>query len=742
MLENPAANLPILQGDIWQVALDVPLDRLFDYRAPTDRRYIEVGARVIVPFGRRRLLGIVLGASDASSFEGSRLRTVEQVLDELPAVPVDALDTARFCASYYHHPLGEVLFAALPGMARRAGPIRPARVLGWRLTPAGAVANPEALSPRARVPQKLLASLQAQPMQSHRALVALGSGVARHLQGFLERGWVEPLFRLTGTGQDTTPLPTLTDAQAAAVSAVKGFGHRFVACLLHGVTGSGKTEVYLRLTAEALARQEQVLLLVPEINLAPQLRRRLEQRFPDTIVAELHSGLSERARLDHWQTAARGEAGIVLGTRLAVFSPLPRLGLIIVDEEHETAYKQQEGLRYHARDVAVARAKRSGVPIVLGSATPTLETWQNAHNGRYHLLELPERAHAAARLPDVRLIDLRRHSAGENGLAPPALQALEQAQQHQIQSLVFINRRGFAPVLWCKQCGWAAPCPRCSVRLTLHQRRRALSCHHCGYESPITPACPDCGNLDLNAMGQGTQRIEAALTEHFPTARILRVDSDSGSGAGAGAALLESVHHGEIDVLVGTQMLAKGHDFSRLGLVVVINADAALYSPDFRAAERLFAQLMQVGGRAGRSAAAGQVLVQTAFPGHPLMQALLRHDYAGYVAGQLAERKAAAFPPYSHQAMLRAEAVSQARAQAFLAEARRWARQFSLEGESVDVFDPVPAPVARVAHVERAQLLLQSASRRSLHHLLEALMPMLRKQAPAGVRWVLDVDPL
>jgi primosomal protein N' (replication factor Y) len=509
---------------------------------------------------------------------------------------------------------------------------------------------------------------------------------------------------------------------------------------LHGVTGSGKTEVYLRLIAQVLAAGRQVLLLVPEINLTPQLEGRVRARFPDTETVALHSDLAEAARERNWRAAFAGEAGIVLGTRLAVFTPLPRLGLIIVDEEHDPSFKQQDGMRYSARDVAVFRARQAGIPVVLGSATPSLESWANVRGGRYRLLTLARRANAQAVLPSVALTDTRRMPLQE-GFSPPLLAAIEQRLARGEQSLVFLNRRGYAPVLACPACGWVSRCRRCAANLVLHQADRRLRCHHCGFEARVPKSCPTCGNQDIHPFGRGTQRVEGWLQERFPSARVLRVDRDSVKSRKQWEVVLERIHGGEADILVGTQMLAKGHDFPKLTLVGVLGADAALFAADWRSPERLFAQLMQVAGRAGRAELQGEVLVQTEYPDHPLYAALVAHDYAGFAGAQLAEREQAGFPPYSFQAMLRAEAPAMADAIAFLATA--CALPVVREHPAVALYDPVPMRLARMADLERGQLLAESPSRPAL----QAFLPRWRAaietiKAPARLRWHLEVDPL
>ncbi|HUO44127.1 MAG TPA: primosomal protein N' [Burkholderiales bacterium] len=537
------------------------------------------------------------------------------------------------------------------------------------------------------------------------------------------------------SGADAAAGPALSAEQRHALKQIRA-GHGFVPWLLRGVTGSGKTEVYFHLVADALARGKQALLLVPEINLTPQLEAQIAARFPATPLATLHSALNESERLHNWLAAQSGRAGIVLGTRLAVFAPLPRLGLIVVDEEHDTSFKQAEGLRYSARDVAVLRAKQREILVVLGSATPSLESYQQALAGRYRQLVLSRRIHAE--LPSIECIDTRR-AALIDGLSQPLLAALHATLKRGGQSLIFINRRGYSPVLMCRSCGWTSDCRRCSAKLVLHLQEHLLRCHHCGHTEPAPAACPQCGDQDLLPVGQGTQRIEAALARMLPGARILRIDRDSTRRKHAWREMREQIQSQQIDILVGTQILAKGHDFPRITLVGVLNADGALYSTDFRAGERLYARLAQVAGRAGRGEHPGRVLVQTDFPDHPLYRALCRDDYAAFAETQLAERRQAGLPPFVHQAALRAEAPQLATALDFLARA---AASGSRIADGVTLLDAVPAAVTRRAGIERAHLVVESRSRRALQDFLFRWRQQLEAAAVRKVRWMIEVDPL
>ncbi len=553
---------------------------------------------------------------------------------------------------------------------------------------------------------------------------------------------LDPPARRAGRVQKAKPgplPPALTAEQVRAIEAVTVDGG-YSAQLLFGITGSGKTEVYLQLVERVLALGAQVLLLVPEINLTPQLEARVRGRFPERTVVALHSELAEAARERNWRSAFNGEADIVLGTRLAVFTPLPRLGMIIVDEEHDASFKQQDGMRYSARDVAVVRARQAAIPILLGSATPSLETWANAQGGRYGMQTLRERANPEARLPAVRVLDTRKMAMRE-GISPPLVEAIRERLVRGEQSLVFLNRRGYAPVLACPACGWVSGCKRCAANLVLHLADRRLRCHHCGFENGIPRACPTCGNQDIHPFGRGTQRVEAWLQGEFPEARILRVDRDSVKSRKQWEAVLTRIHAGEADILVGTQMLAKGHDFPKLTLVGALGADAALFAADWRAPERLFAQLMQVAGRAGRAELKGEVLIQTQYPDHPLFAALKAHDFEGFAASQLKEREQAGFPPYAFQAVLRAEAPEMAAAIAFLSCATELPMLAS--HDQVMVYDPIPMKMARLANLERGQLLVESYARPAL----QAFLPRWREaieqiKAPSKLRWHIEVDPL
>jgi primosomal protein N' (replication factor Y) len=725
---------------IARVALDVPIDTLFDYRIEAGQR-VAPGNRVRVALGRRTAVGVVMETGSEPAVSRERLRPIQEVLPDEVRLASDVLALLRFCQRYYHYPIGQVVATALPAAARRAKPLRLEDPRRYFPTPRLAAAGIEVLPPRQvlarRLARRLLESGGLEAAEARRLSPRWRPAMARLLAQGLAECRSEPREpREPGNG---TSLPPLTPEQAAAANRIRAHLDRYHTWLLHGVTGSGKTEVYLHLIAEVVAGGRQALMLVPEINLTPQLEERVRSSLPGALVVTLHSGLPEAERTRHWLLAATGEADIVLGTRLAVFTPLPRLGFLVVDEEHDPSFKQQEGLRYSARDLAVLRARGRNVPVVLGSATPSLESHANALAGRYRRLTLTRRAHAEATLPSVRIVDLRGAAGPGELLSAPLREALGERLARGEQSLIYLNRRGFAPVLFCRACGWTSQCRRCAAKLVLHAADRRLRCHHCGAEAMPPARCPDCGSADLLPLGHGTQRLEGALRSAFPGIRVLRVDRDSTRRRQAWPAMRRSIHEGAVDVLVGTQMLAKGHDFSRLTLVGIVDPDAALYAADFRASERLFAQLMQVAGRAGRADRAGEVILQTRFPDHPLYRALAAHSFEAFAEAALGERREAGFPPYVHQALLRAAGHRLEACLAFLAAAAQAAREAR---KGVSVFDPVPAALPRRKGLFQAQLLVQSASREALQRFLDGWVPRLEHLAARRVRWSLDVDPL
>jgi primosomal protein N' (replication factor Y) (superfamily II helicase) len=723
---------------IVQVAVPTPLRRTFDYLSAV---YMPPGVRVRVSFGRREVVGMVVGEVERSDLPHSRLKPITQSLDAGPLLGPRSLDLLRWAADYYHHPLGEVIHAALPALLRQGRAGIPGGVKVWTLTPEARGVDPESLK-RAPAQRRLLHALMAAPegLEADQ-LAQISPRWTAGLKALHTKGWVSSHERDSRpvSGCDTEALPVLNPGQQSAVLAVTADVSHFRPYLLHGVTGSGKTEVYLNVIEKVLGQNHQTLVLVPEISLTPQLVGRFEQRFR-TPIAVLHSGLNDQERLNAWLAARDGRAAIVLGTRSAVFTPLRNPGLIVVDEEHDASYKQQDGFRYSARDVAVMRAAREKIPIVLGSATPSLESLRNARDGTYTLLELPDRTGGAG-MPEVRLLDMRRLKPSE-GLSLPLREAIAARLVKGEQSILFLNRRGFAPVWMCFDCGWVAPCRRCDAQLTLHQKRQKLLCHHCGAEQAMARRCPACQGQNLHPLGEGTERVEDALTKFFPKARIERVDRDSTSRKGALEEKLRRVHAGEADILVGTQMLSKGHDFPNVTLVGILNADQGLYGTDFRSGERLFQLIMQVSGRAGRADKPGEVLIQTWHPDHPLFSALQRHDFHGFAGFALTERRETGYPPYSHLALLRAESPAPGAALKFLHEAHALATRL-ISDNSLRIMAPVPAPMERRAGRYRAQLLVQSSKRAPLHALLTRWMEQLAEaKFSKKVRWSLDVDPV
>jgi len=658
---------------IARVALPVAAPLPFDYWVPSGLA-VSRGSVVRVRLARRALVGVVVDIAATSDVDAARLQPLGEIVTDIPALPGDLLELARFVAGYYQEPLGLALAQMVP-------PLGPARERRSR-----------------------------------------------------------PAAETTERAIPGAPVIALNGDQRRAADAIDATQARYAPFVLDGITGSGKTEVYLAAAAASIGAGRQVLLLVPEINLTPQLEARIARALPGRGVVTLHSRLAAGARRRAWRAAAAGEPDLVLGTRLAAFAPMPRLGLVVVDEEHDPSFKQQEGVRYQGRDVAVWRARQRGVPVVLGSATPSLETLHHAACGRYERLSLPVRAVAGAAPSRVTFAPNRDATAHE-GIGPRLREALALRQRRGEQALIFINRRGYAPSLLCAACGWQAGCRSCSARLVIHREDARLRCHHCGAAERVPAACPECGNVDLLPRGFGTERLERALAALYPAARIARIDRDTTRRRDAFANVRALVDTGDIDILVGTQMLAKGHDFPRLTLVGVLGADNALYSADFRATERLAALLFQVAGRAGRAALPGEVIVQTDFPDHPLHRALAADDYAAFAATLLAERRAAGLPPFAHLALVTAEAPRRESVDAFLADVRRAGSTLLAGARDVEVFPPVPAALARRAGMERGQVLAQSADRRALQRFLPRWRAAIDALPARRVRWALDVDP-
>jgi len=663
---------------ILQIVLDTPLERAFDYLWSGEGNP-QIGQFALLSFGHRKMVGLITAVKNESELAREKLKPVIAVRTQLSPVSPEWIALCQFAADYYQRPLGEVALPSIPKNCR--------------------VATTTALD---KALQKLAAPL---------------------------------------TPRARTDAPKLNAEQQSAVDHITG-QRGYSASLLYGVTGSGKTEVYLQAAAQILQRDHtaQILVLVPEINLTPQLFEHLQGRFPEHFVVTLHSAMAEGERTLNWLAAHTGKARIILGTRLAVLASIPNLKLIFIDEEHDTSYKQQEGLRYSARDLAIWRAHQLAIPVVLGSATPSLETWQHANSGRYAKLVLRQRAITAALLPAIQLINLEKEKA-QQGLTPTLVAAIKKRLQSGEQSLIYLNRRGYAPVVACDACGWMSSCTQCSAFLVLHKSENRLRCHHCSYESVIPRACPTCGNADIQPLGRGTQRIEEHLHALFPDARIRRIDADSTRLKGSAQDAFETVHRGEVDLLIGTQMVAKGHDFKNLTLVGVVNPDTALFTQDYRAGEKLFAQLMQVSGRAGRVAQkqdgnAAEVMVQTRYPQHPLYLSLKTHDYPKFAKECLQEREQAGLPPFVFQAMLRAQATELSVAMAFLQHAAE-----IFISEHIIIHSPIPMSLMRMANAERAQLLIESHSRPALQNFLKIWLAELRS-VKTKAKWHVEVDPV
>ena len=722
----------------YRIAVNVPLsDGLLTY---SHSEPLPPGTRVLVSFRNKTVVGIVWETDIAPDMDAARILCVQTAFVEEKPLPQSWRDLLAFTSRYYHYPTGQAVFAALPqGLKETRAVEMPQPPLFYALNEAGRAQTP----PPARFNKKaaLWDALLSGGM-TMAALKQVNAQAAKLIEDWAEQGWIETTEAAKSVlrpyhGQASHSEFVLNaDQQKASDEIQTAFG-KFQPFLLYGITGSGKTEVYFDAMAKVLAQGRQVLFLLPEINLTPQLLKRVEDRFADVPTAVLHSQMAAGKRTQDYLRAMLGQAKLVIGTRLAVFTPMDDVGLIVVDEEHDGSFKQDNELRYHARDLAVWRAKQSGCPIVLGSATPSLESWHKAQSGAYRLLQLTERAHTAAQLPQVEILNVGRLKL-DNGFSPQALQLLKQNFEAGGMSLVYLNRRGFAPALFCGDCGHTFGCPNCSAKMVLHQRARQLRCHHCDHREPIPYKCPDCGNQDLTAVGHGTQRVEETLRAFLPKAAIVRVDRDSTAHKNDWADLYRRIADNEIDILVGTQMLAKGHDFARLNLVIVLNADGSLYSADFRAPERLFAELMQVSGRAGRADKPGKVLIQTQLPEHPVFAAVKAQDYAVFAENELNERQMFAMPPFGFQTAIRADAPRVADAMEFLNAAKETLAP--LLPESVSQFGAAPMLMVRLAERERAQIFLESTSRQDLHRAVSLWVQVLQQNREGKIRWSVDVD--
>jgi len=769
---------------IARVAVAVPLYSLFDYLL-VDTLFSEsepvAGCRVRVQFGRKTQVGMIVSIGDESSYPIAKLKPVLEVVDAQPVLPKDLLKLLQWAAAYYHHPLGEVIFSALPKRLREGEAAQLKSEHHWWLTEAGRVLDASSLK-RAPKQAALLRYLQNASDVVSDVGAGVDSGITLVGEPEIESegkpdavcetssatewvasqlnadwdNWRAPLASLvkqslvevtekvqsislktTAHGQPSSAVSvfTLNPEQASAAEAVANGLNSYQTFLLQGITGSGKTEVYLDIIEQALAQNLQVLVLVPEISLTPQLTQRFTQRL-NTLIASLHSGLNDTQRHTAWVQASQGIARVVIGTRSALFTPMPDLGLIILDEEHDASFKQQEGFRYHARDLALVRAKNKNITVLLGSATPSFESLENVSRGQYTLLTLTQRGAANATPPKVSLLDVCRRPM-DDGISDQLLIKIAAHLKNSGQVLLFLNRRGYAPLLMCHECGWTTVCQRCDANMTLHHHNQQLRCHHCGYEKRAPTSCPQCQHDTLYIPGAGTERIEVALTEKFPDVVISRIDRDTTRRKGELDKKLKQARSGEAQILIGTQMLAKGHDFPNVTLVGILNADQGLFSADFRGTEHMAQLVIQVSGRAGRGEKAGEVIIQTHHPEHPLLHTLLESGYPGFAKTALIERKQAHFPPFSYMVIVRCESIQKQHGQAFLDECRQ-----TLNYDGIELFGPLPAPMERRAGRYRWQLILLSDERKKLHGVLHHWVPNIHKLKTVNrVRWSIDVDP-
>lgn len=727
---------------ILRVAVPSPVRSCFDYWAPEEcsKDTALRGARARVPFRKTTRIGIILDILEQSPVPLKRLRTATKILDSEPCLPRDLLELLQWATDYYHHPVGEVMFGALPALLRLGRSARLPTLYHWQLTETGHAVPPASLSTRAPRQAALMEQLHAhasgladEDLPDH---LAAAQQVLKALE---KKGWVERIERIAPlqAPTDEAVIRVLETPQREAVDAICAAEGQYHTFLLDGVTGSGKTEVYLELIDRVVTKGRQALVLIPEIGLTPQMVARFRQRIRGAVEI-LHSGLTDQERLRTWLMARNGQAAVIIGTRSAVFVPLAHPGIFIVDEEHDLSYKQQDGFRYSARDVMVVRGRQRGVPVILGSATPSLESLHNARQGRYQHIVLPQRARGAT-VPAVTVIDVRARTF-ENSLSEPLMTAIDDCLAHGEQALLFVNRRGYAPLLICHACGRVADCTRCDAHLVYHRIGQVLRCHHCGSEQPMPPECPNCGSKDQRPLGTGTQRVTQALTKHFSKAHIARIDRDSATPKGALESALECVRGGQTDILVGTQMLTKGHHFPNVTLVGILDADGGLFGADFRSSERMAQLIVQVSGRAGRGTRPGRVLIQTHHPNHPLLQALLEQGYGQFAQAVLQERCEAGLPPHTSLALLRTETTDREAGVRFLSEASACAAPKTRD--DVYLLGPVPAPMERRAGRYRAHLLIQAQHRRPLQMLLRTWLPQIESlRSSRRVRWSLDVDP-
>jgi len=749
---------------ILKIAVPIPLNRLFDFLPLDDESEniaYQAGCRVLVPFGRKQYIGVIVATTDQSSVALNKLKPIKQLIDKQPILSEDIMLLAQWAASYYHHALGEVLNQIIPIAYREIDRLQPKRENFWQLTEKGHHCDPLELK-RAKRQLSLWHLLKnAEQGLNSRQIEETQSGAWRPaIKKLLELGLVEKGTRDKVSDIGVQPADdhntyhpksllntesscglNLNNEQQQAVNSLRGNCDRFSPCLIDGITGSGKTEVYLQFIQELLSQNKQILVLVPEIGLTPQLFARFKARFNCEIVV-LHSSVSKQQRLQNWLKAVSCQAKIVIGTRSAVFIPMPDLGAIILDEEHDLSFKQQDGFRYHARDVAMVRGKRLNIPVILGSATPSLESLANVGEQRYTSLKLTQRA-GASKAVHITLLDVR-NKLFEHGLSLQLKRVIEAELEKDNQVLLFQNRRGYSPVIYCHQCGWIARCYRCDANMTVHQKQSFMACHHCETQAPLPQRCPSCESYQLDFIGAGTQRVEESMAKLFPGVEVLRIDKDSTRRKGSFEALIDRVNQGKKQILVGTQMLSKGHHFPNVTLVVILNVDQALFSLDFRSREKLAQLIVQVAGRAGREEKQGKVILQTHQPEHEFFRQLLGQGYAAFAKQELSSRKIAALPPFSFMALLRSEAVSDVLSQQFLQQCAQLGRKYcSIDGlNQLQIMGPVPAPMEKKSGRYRSQLLIQSPTRKILQYFLERwlaevqTLPDIRK-----VRWSIDVDP-
>ncbi len=735
------SKLSLIGDKILRVAVPAPVHQLFDYLPPVDNSIVILpGMRIRVSFGQRHLVGLVIETAQTSQLKQGNLKPALELLDERPILDARTLKLLNWCGSYYHFPIGEVIASALPARIRQGHAATPQLPEVWSLTDNGRTVDVESLA-RAPRQREILSALQRTPhgLQEH-SLRERFPDWRKSIRSLQAKGMVDCTTGLISVHGKNAVKPgiELNTAQQQAVDSISSSLGQYKPVLLHGVTGSGKTRVYLRIIEQILAQGKQALVLVPEIGLTSQLIARFSEQF-DSHLAVLHSSVSDVDRHRAWHLASTGEAGIILGTRSAVFTPLKNPGLIIVDEEHDASLKQQDGFRYHARDIAVYRARQLKVPVILGSATPSLESLHNVYRNRYTCLQLPYRA-AQASMPRLEVVDMR-NSQTEDGFSHAVIRRIREHLDKDEQILIFLNRRGYAPVLLCHDCSWSADCDRCDAKMTIHLRKQLLRCHHCGAQRRMIITCPQCGGGKLSHTGLGTERVEEVLSRLFPNTPVLRIDRDTTRKTGELEKKLQAVTTGDHKILVGTQMLSKGHNFPNVTLAVLLAVDQGLHSVDFRGTEHLAQLILQVSGRAGRAQKPGTVLLQTYSPDHPLLRMLIKDGYSGFSQAALRERQQAGLPPFGYLALIRAEASTIELPLKFLGIAREKLQEKRIRG--VDILGPAPAVMERRAGRYRAQLLVSSTNRNSLQSML-ADAPYVLSQITDSrkVRWSLDIDPV